>query len=64
MAATSKAFIGELTPQVVAAKQLAPLMKMDLATVAPSIRWMILCYLTFILYAPKKWVKIINIGRA
>lgn len=62
MAGTSKAYVGELSPQVVAVKQLAPLMKMDLATVAPSIRWMILCYLTFILYAPKKWVKIINIG--
>lgn len=62
MAATSQAFVGELTPQVFAVKQLAPLMKMDLATLAPAFRWMILCYLTVILYAPKKWVKIINIG--
>lgn len=62
MAGTTTAFIGELTPQVIAVKQLAPLMKMDLATIAPSIRWMILCYLTFILYAPKKWVKLINVG--
>lgn len=62
MAGTTKAFVGEMTPQVFAVKQLAPLMKMDLAILAPSIRWMILCYLTVILYAPKKWVKIINIG--
>jgi hypothetical protein len=62
MANTSKAFVGEMTPQVVAVKQLAPLMKMDLATLAPAYRWMILCYLTFILYAPKKWVRIINVG--
>lgn len=63
MAKTSIAYVGELSPQVVAAKQLAPLMKMDLATLAPSIRWMILAYLTFILYAPKKWVKLINVGQ-
>ncbi|MBI9086804.1 MAG: hypothetical protein JEZ11_24620 [Desulfobacterales bacterium] len=63
MGNTSTAFIGEMTPQVLAVKQLAPLMKMDLATLAPSIRWMILCYLTFILYAPKKWVKCINVGQ-
>lgn len=63
MANTSVAFVGELSPQVLAVKQLAPLMKMDLATLAPSIRWMILCYLTFILYAPKKWVKLINVGQ-
>lgn len=63
IANTTTAFIGELSPQVIAVKQLAPLMKMDLATLAPSIRWMILCYLTFILYAPKKWAKIINVGQ-
>jgi hypothetical protein len=64
MGNTSKAFIGEMTPQVITVKQLAPLMKMDLAVIAPAIRWMILCYLTFLLYAPRKWVRIINIGRA
>jgi len=64
VANTSTAYIGELSPQVVSVKQLAPLMKMDLATLAPSIRWMILCYMTFILYAPKKWVKLINVGQS
>lgn len=63
MANTSTAYVGELSPQVVAVKQLAPLMKMDLATLAPAIRWMILAYLTFILYAPKKWVKLVNVGQ-
>jgi len=62
MAGTTKAFVGELSPQVISVKQLAPLMKMDLATLAPAYRWMILCYLTFILYAPKKWVQFINVG--
>lgn len=64
MANTTKGYVGELSPQVVAAKQLAPLMKMDLAVVAPSIRWMLLLYLTMVLYAPKKWIKFINIGAA
>ena len=62
MANTSNAFMGEFSPEVISVKQLAPLMKMDLATLDPSIRWMILIYLTFILYAPKKWVKFINVG--
>jgi hypothetical protein len=62
MAGTTKAFVGEMTPQVLAVKQLAPLMKMDLAVLAPAYRWMILCYLTFIVYAPRKWVQFINVG--
>ena len=62
MAGMSKAFVGELSPAVIAVKQLAPLMKMDLAVLAPAYRWMILCYLTFILYAPRKWVKFINVA--
>ncbi len=44
-------------------KQLAPLMRMDLATTAPARRFMILCYLTPVLYAPKKMARIMNIGR-
>ena len=64
MAGTTRAYMGELSSQVIAVKQLAPLMKMDLAVLAPAYRWMILCYLTFILYAPKKWVEFINVGGA
>lgn len=59
-----KVFIGELTPQVLAFKQLAPMMKMDLAVVEPSIRWLQLLYGVMQLYAPKKWVTIKNIGEA
>lgn len=62
MTNVSTAFIGQMTPDVLAIKQLAPLMKMDLAVLGPAIRWMILLYATFVLYAPKKWLKIINIG--
>lgn len=59
-----KVFIGELTPQVIAFKQLAPMMKMDLAVVEPSIRWLQLLYGVLQVYAPKKWVIIKNVGEA
>lgn len=58
---TYTAFMGELSEQVIAFKQLAPIMKMDLATLAPAYRWMILLYGVPVLYAPKKWMKFINI---
>ncbi len=45
-----------------AIKELAPMMKMDLAITSPAYRFMILSYLTSALYAPKKLVKIDNIG--
>ena len=41
--------------------QLAPIMKMNLATLGPCIRWMILLYGTPVLYAPRKWMKWKNI---
>lgn len=43
-------------------KQLAPMMKMDLARIAPTIRWMQLLYGTPIVYNPKKNVVFRNIG--
>jgi hypothetical protein len=43
-------------------KQLAPLMKMDLATIAASYRFMILLYGVPVVYAPSKMVIIKNIG--
>lgn len=58
---TYSSFMGEFTPEVIAFKQLAPIMKMNLATIGPSIRWMILMYGTPVLYAPKKWMKFKNI---
>jgi hypothetical protein len=39
------------------------MMKMDLAVLSPAYRWMILLYGTPILFAPKKWIRMINIGR-
>jgi len=60
---TSTAYLGELTPSVVTFRQLMPMMKMDLAVLSPAYRWMILLYGTPILFAPKKWIRMINIGR-
>lgn len=61
IANTSTAFMGEMSEDVLAFKQLAPLMKMDLATLGPVIRWMILLYGVPVLYAPKKFVRYTNI---
>lgn len=58
---TYTAFMGELSEQVISFKQLAPMMRMDLAVLAPAYRWMLLLYGVPILYAPRKWVRIRNI---
>ena len=50
--------------QVLAWKQLAPMMKMNLAITAPIQRFMVLCYGTAILYAPGKMVRFINAGNS
>ena len=60
---TETAYLGELTPSVLTFRQLAPLMRMDLAVLAPAYRWMILMYGTPILFAPAKWTRLINVGR-
>jgi hypothetical protein len=61
MANTYTAFMGEMSPEILGFKQLAPMMKMDLATLGPVIRWMILLYGVPVLYAPKKWMRFKNI---
>ena len=60
---TETAYLGELTPSVLTFRQLAPLMRMDLAILAPAYRWMVLLYGTPILFAPAKWTRMINVGR-
>lgn len=60
---TETLYVGEMDSQVLTFRQLAPLMKMDLAVLAPAYRWMILLYGVPILFAPRKWSKLINIGR-
>ena len=61
---TDQAFLIEKSDDIYAYKQLAPIMKMQLALVNPAIRFMILSYGTPILYQPKKMVRFINIGTA
>lgn len=61
MANTYTVFMGEMSDDVIGFKQLAPLMKMDLATLGPVIRWMIMLYGVPVLYAPKKWMKYTNV---
>ncbi len=60
---TSTAYLGELTPAVLTFRQLMPMMKMDLAVLSPAYRWMILLYGTPLLFAPKKWLRYINVGQ-
>jgi hypothetical protein len=45
-------------------KQLAPFMKVPLATIAPSVRFMMLLFGTPVVYSPRKNCRIINIGPA
>lgn len=58
---TSTAMLVQNNLQNYSVRQLAPMLKIPLATVAASIRWMQLLYLTFILYTPKKNVLFINV---
>jgi len=60
---TSEAFMFDMNPtQVMAFKQLAPLMKLPLATISAAIRFMILLYGVPILYAKRKGLLVKNIG--
>ena len=58
-----QAFLVQFDNEVIEFAQLAPLMKMDLAVLSPAYRFMILLYGTPFLYAPKKMVRIVNIGK-
>lgn len=61
---TEMAFVVENnSDQVFSLKELSPMMKMDLALTSPTYRFMILYYITNILYAPKKVAVIKNIGK-
>lgn len=62
---TARAFIDDMSPEEsISTKVLTPLLKWPLAIIDTRIRFALLLYLTGpILYAPKKHVEIINIGR-
>ena len=57
------AFLGEFNNNVLEFLQLMPLTQVPLAQIQPAIRWLLLMYATFVVYAPKKIVTVRNIGR-
>jgi hypothetical protein len=61
---SAQAYLLSNDSEIIKFKQLAPLMKMDLAIVATAYRWMQLLYGTPIVYAPRKNLLFENIGRA
>ncbi len=59
---TYTCFMGQMTEDVIAFKSLNPgIMKMDLGTIDASYRWMILLFGVPVLYAPRKWMRFINV---
>jgi hypothetical protein len=60
---TQEALLLQKGKEVLEFKQLAPMMKMDLAKLSPADRFMVLLYGTPIVFAPSKMVRFINIGR-
>lgn len=61
---TSRGYMLQENLQSLSIRQLAPMMKIPLATIAASIRWMQLMYLTPIVYSPLRNVIYINVGDA
>ncbi len=59
---TSTMYIGEMSPAVLTFRQLSPMMKLDLALNGPAFRWMILLHGTPLMFANKKWIRVINVG--
>lgn len=60
---TEQAFITAMNDEVLSFKQLAPLSKMDLAILSMSRRFITFLFGTPNLYAPKKFVRFVNIGK-
>ena len=58
---TAICFAGQFDSEILVFKQLAPIMKMDLAVIEPSYRFMILLYGVPQLFAPKKLMRVINV---
>lgn len=63
LAETENAWLLQSDTDVIEFKQLAPLMKMDIAKLGPADRFMVLLYGTPLMYAPKKIVRFVNVGR-
>lgn len=60
---TEQAFVTQMDDEVLSLKQLAPISKLDLAVLSPSRRFIIFHFCTPNLYAPKKFVRYINVGK-
>jgi len=58
-----KALLGQMDESVCTLRELSPMLKFPLATVASSIRWMQLYYNTPIIFRPRSWVIVKNIKR-
>ena len=56
-------YIGQMDESVLTLRELSPMLKFPLATVASSIRWMQLYYNTPIFFRPRGWIIIKNIGK-
>lgn len=61
---TTSAYLFQMNRENMAWKQLAPMVRIPLATIDTSIRWAQVCYGVPILYSPQKNVLFRNIGRA
>jgi hypothetical protein len=61
---TTSAFLFQQNLENMSFKQLAPMVKIPLATIDSSIRWMQLIYGVPVLYTPGKNVLYVNVGRA
>lgn len=61
---TTSGFLFQQNLEAMSWKQLAPMLKIPLATVSTAVRWMQLIYGVPVLYAPGKTVLLKNIGRS
>lgn len=59
---TSRAYLKQMNLQAISFRQLAPMMKIPLATVAISTRWAMLLYGMPVIYATRKFVIFDNVG--
>ena len=61
--ATSKAWLCQMNLEGLSFKQLAPFSRIPLSTIDTSLRWMQILYGSPTVYAPGKFVRVINVGR-
>ena len=57
------AFVTEMSDEVLAIKQLAPISKLDLAVISMSRRFIVFNFLALACYSPRKIVRYINVGK-